>query len=54
MTAGWSRKFHDPVPLPDGRKLVTLLDAANYATKLPKKEAAFYSNGCSELTTVSR
>jgi hypothetical protein len=25
--------------LPDGRKLVTLLDAATYATKLPKKEA---------------
>jgi hypothetical protein len=25
--------------LPDGRKLVTLLDAATYATKLPKQEA---------------
>jgi hypothetical protein len=25
--------------LPDGRKLVTLLDAATYAAKLPKKEA---------------
>ena len=25
--------------LPDGRKLVTLLDAATYATKLPKKES---------------
>jgi hypothetical protein len=25
--------------LPDGRKLVTLRDAAAYATKLPKKEA---------------
>jgi hypothetical protein len=25
--------------LPDGRKLVTLLDAATYATKLPKREA---------------
>jgi hypothetical protein len=25
--------------LPSGRKLVTLLDAATYATKLPKKEA---------------
>jgi hypothetical protein len=25
--------------LPDGRQLVTLLDAATYATKLPQKEA---------------
>ena len=30
----------DPIMLPDGRKLVTLRDAAAYATKLPKKEAA--------------
>jgi hypothetical protein len=37
--ADWSRKFHDPIPLPDGRKLITLLDAANYATELPKKES---------------
>jgi hypothetical protein len=36
---GWKRAFDDPIPLPSGRKLVTLLDAANYATKLPKKEA---------------
>ena len=36
---GWSRRFDDAIVLPDGRKLVTLLDAATYATKLPKKEA---------------
>ena len=35
---GWQRKFEDPVPLPDGRKLVTLRDAADYVTGLPKKE----------------
>ena len=35
----WKRRFDDPIVLPDGRKLVTLLDAATYATKLPKKEA---------------
>jgi len=29
----------DAIVLPDGRKLVTLLDAATYAAKLPKKEA---------------
>jgi hypothetical protein len=36
--SGWKRAFDDPIPLPSGRKLVTLLDAATYATKLPKKE----------------
>jgi hypothetical protein len=29
----------DPIMLPDGRQLVTLLDAATCATKLPKREA---------------
>ena len=37
---GWRRKFEDPIPLPDGRTLVTLRDAASYITALPKKEAA--------------
>ena len=35
----WKRRFDDAIVLPDGRKLVTLLDAATYATKLPKKDA---------------
>ena len=35
---GWKRAFDDPILLPSGRKLVTLLDAANYAAKLPKKD----------------
>jgi hypothetical protein len=34
---GWSRQFTEPIPLPKGRKLVTLRDAATYITKLPKK-----------------
>jgi hypothetical protein len=34
--ADWSRPFEDPIPLPDGRRLVTLPDAGNYITKLPK------------------
>jgi hypothetical protein len=40
MTAerGWKRPFDDPIPLPGGRKLVTLEDAGNYITKLPKAE----------------
>ncbi|MEH2546019.1 hypothetical protein V1283_002664 [Bradyrhizobium sp. AZCC 2262] len=35
--AGWQRKFEDPIPLPGGRKLITLRDAADYITGLPKK-----------------
>jgi hypothetical protein len=34
----WSRKFDEPIPLPRGRALVTLKDAGNYITKLPKAE----------------
>ena len=36
--ADWSRPFEDPIPLPDGRKFVTLKDAAAYIVKLPKGE----------------
>jgi hypothetical protein len=36
---GWQRKFEDPIPLPNGRQLVTLKDAADYIMKLPKKES---------------
>jgi endonuclease YncB( thermonuclease family) len=35
---GWQRAFDDPIPLPDGGKLITLHDAATYITKLPKRE----------------
>ena len=38
MAKGWSREFDDPVDLPRGRRLVTLQDAGNYITKLPKAE----------------
>jgi len=37
---GWKQQFDDPIPLPRGRQLVTLKDAGNYITKLPKSEAA--------------
>jgi hypothetical protein len=37
---GWKRDFDDPIDLPRGRKLVTLQDAGNYITKLPKAEHA--------------
>ncbi|XIA62453.1 hypothetical protein ACFIOY_23120 [Bradyrhizobium sp. TZ2] len=35
----WSTPFDDPIPLPRGRSLVTLKDAADYITKLPKSES---------------
>jgi hypothetical protein len=37
---GWSREFEDPIPLPGGRQLVTLKDAADYMMKLSKAEHA--------------
>jgi hypothetical protein len=35
---GWKRPFDEPIPLPRGRQLVTLEDAARYIQKLPKAE----------------
>ena len=35
---GWKRRFDEPIRLPRGRRLVTLEDAGNYITKLPKAE----------------
>ncbi|MBT1516819.1 hypothetical protein KIP88_41165 [Bradyrhizobium sp. SRL28] len=35
---GWKRPFDDPIPLPDGRELVTLEDAGAYITQLPKAD----------------
>jgi hypothetical protein len=35
---GWQRRFDDPIPLPRGRQLVTLEDAAGYIMKLPRAE----------------
>jgi hypothetical protein len=36
---GWSRRFHDPIALADGRELVTLRDAGEYIASLPAKTA---------------
>jgi hypothetical protein len=33
---GWQRRFDDPIPLPNGRELVTLRDAVHGS---PKPEA---------------
>lgn len=37
-TKGWKGPFDDPIPLPRGHQIVTLLDAAGYIMKLPKAE----------------
>jgi hypothetical protein len=34
----WDQQFSEPIELPKGKKLVTLRDAAEYITKLPKAE----------------
>jgi hypothetical protein len=34
----WKRPFDDPIPLLRGRRLVTLQDAGEFTTKLPKAE----------------
>jgi hypothetical protein len=44
MKSGWSRKFEEPIVIPPRgkrgkeRQLVTLKDAGEYITKLPKAE----------------
>ena len=35
----WSAPFEDPIPLADGRQLLTLKDAADHITRLPAKES---------------
>jgi hypothetical protein len=34
----WGQQFTDPIPLPTGKPLLTLRDAATYIMKLPKAE----------------
>jgi hypothetical protein len=38
LAVSWSRRFTDPIILPNGKPLVTLRDAAEYITELPKAE----------------
>jgi len=33
---GWKRPFDEPIPLPDGGELRTLLDAGRYVDALPR------------------
>ena len=52
----WSRPFDDPIDLPGGRQLVTLEDAGNYITKLPKAEhmAPEWQDAMQALMLVAR
>jgi hypothetical protein len=34
----WFKRFYDPIILPDGRKLLTYRDAAEFITALPRAE----------------
>ncbi len=34
----WSRRFEDPIRLPDGTELQTLREAGNYIASLPRAE----------------
>ena len=34
----WFHRFDDPIPLPHGRALIALKEAAEYIQKLPKAE----------------
>ena len=36
MMTDWSRRFDEPIPLPDGGELRTLLDAGRYVDALPR------------------
>jgi hypothetical protein len=51
---GWKRPFDEPIPLTRGAPLVTLQDAGNYITKLPKavQEAAEWQAAMEALILV--
>jgi hypothetical protein len=53
---GWQRAFDAPIDLPRGRQLVTLEDAGNYITKLPKAEheAPEWQDAMQALMLVAR
>ena len=50
----WKRPFNDPIPLPRGGPLITLEDAGNYITRLPKAvhEAAEWQAAMEALILV--
>ena len=49
----WFSGFDEAIPLPRGRTLVTLKDAGNYITKLPKAEHEAPEWRCPEMREFS-
>ena len=51
----WFKRFYDPIILPDGRKLLTLGEAAQYITDLPQtvKRAAEWRIAMEALLLVA-
>lgn len=49
----WSRRFDHPIALPDGRKLLTLRDAGQFITGLPKakQQAEHWQTAAETLLT---
>jgi hypothetical protein len=56
MTTSWSKRFYDPILLADGRRLVTLQDAADYiASLLPaERDADDWKLAMEALTLAAR
>jgi hypothetical protein len=52
--SGWARWFDEPIPLPKGKPLVTLRDAALYTTKLPERPFQFSGSCVETFWLVSR
>jgi hypothetical protein len=38
IAVSWDQRFYEPIPLPKGKSLATLHEAALYITELPKAE----------------
>jgi hypothetical protein len=51
---GWQRKFEDPIPLPKGRQLVTLKDAADHVMKLKESDLPEWQTAIEVLMLVAR
>jgi hypothetical protein len=54
--ADWSRRFDDPIPLPDGSIVRTIGEAAAYTAALPKRvgKAPAWQYAAGDLTRAAR
>jgi hypothetical protein len=51
----WSRRFDDPVPMPDGSTIRTIGEAAEYARNLPKRlsDTVLWQHAAGDLLMAS-